>query len=204
MKTFISNLIPKMQRYSQQLDDLTLLTKQHWVVVDGNSDTKQVYIFRENNTLLISQNGQVEKARWEYLGHKTVLIERKDGIHLFKQGFFNESILVLKIDGRDEYVFLVNETKYAVEFSSPERIIDFINKQYYALPATAAERVPSPSLNLYPDTFDIMEGEMEIIQKGSQYMALLNNRPAPDGKYKLDDMWYLHVKNGIVFQESDS
>ena len=34
MKTFISDLIPKLQRFSQKLDNLTLLTNQHWVVFD--------------------------------------------------------------------------------------------------------------------------------------------------------------------------
>ena len=30
------------------------------------SNEKNVYIFRQNNELLISQNGKVEKATWEY------------------------------------------------------------------------------------------------------------------------------------------
>lgn len=29
MQTFISDLIPKIQRFSQKLDDLTLLSNQH-------------------------------------------------------------------------------------------------------------------------------------------------------------------------------
>ncbi|MCO5254396.1 MAG: hypothetical protein M9892_08545 [Bacteroidetes bacterium] len=77
MKTFISDLIPKLQRYSQKLDNLTLLTDQHWVVIDDISNNKNVYIFRTNNDLLISQNGKVEKVKWEYLGNNSLLISSR-------------------------------------------------------------------------------------------------------------------------------
>lgn len=63
MKTFIADIIPRIQKYSQKLDNLTLLTNQHWVVVDEITNSKTVYIFRPNNELLISKNGKVEKAK---------------------------------------------------------------------------------------------------------------------------------------------
>jgi len=70
MKTFISDLIPQLQRFSKKLDDLTLLTNQHWVVIDDLGKNKYVYIFRSNNVLLISKNGSVEKRNgniWEIM-----------------------------------------------------------------------------------------------------------------------------------------
>jgi hypothetical protein len=74
MQTFISDIIPKIQRFSQKLDDLTMLTNQHWVVIDTIDKTKNVYIFRKNNELLVSSDGEVEKGRWEYLGNNSLLI----------------------------------------------------------------------------------------------------------------------------------
>jgi len=63
MKTYFSDLIPKLQRFSQKLDNLSLLTNQHWVVIDEIKSCKVIYIFRANNELLISQNGIVDKAK---------------------------------------------------------------------------------------------------------------------------------------------
>ncbi len=63
MRTFIADIIPKIQRFSQQLDNITLLTNQHWVVIDGIQEGKSVYIFRINGELIISTNGRVEKAK---------------------------------------------------------------------------------------------------------------------------------------------
>jgi len=130
MRTYISDIIPRIQKFSQKLDNLTLLTNQHWVVIDDIDKTKNVYIFRENNELLISQNGKVEKARWEYLGHNSLLIDRKDESFLFKHGFFDENILALKIDSKDEYAFLVNETRFGKELSSSLSVIEFLSRKY--------------------------------------------------------------------------
>jgi len=130
MRTYISDIIPRIQKFSQKLDNLTLLTNQHWVVIDDIDKTKNVYIFRQNNELLISQNGKVEKAKWEYLGHNSLLIDRKDESFLFKHGFFDENILALKIDSKEEYAFLVNETKFDKELNSLLNIIEFLEKKY--------------------------------------------------------------------------
>ncbi|MCB0743114.1 MAG: hypothetical protein KDC67_04360 [Ignavibacteriae bacterium] len=132
MKTYISDIIPRIQRFSQKLDNLTLLTNQHWVVIDEIKNSKNVYIFRQNNELLISKNGQVEKAKWEYLGHNSLLIDMKENSYLFKHGFFDENILALKIDSKNEYAFLVNETRFDKELNSVENIIEFLNRQYIA------------------------------------------------------------------------
>ena len=100
MQTFIADIVPKLQRFSQKLDDLSLLTNQHWVVLDELMKSKNIYIFRSNNELLISSNGKVEKGRWEYLGNNSLLIDRKDESFLFKHGFFDENVMALKIEGK--------------------------------------------------------------------------------------------------------
>ena len=53
MKTFFADIFPKIQRFSKKLDNLTLLTNQHWVSVDDIFSPKTIYIFRTNNELLI-------------------------------------------------------------------------------------------------------------------------------------------------------
>lgn len=130
MKTYISDIIPKIQRFSEKLENLTLLTNQHWVVIDEIENSKNVYIFRGNNELLISSNGNVERGKWEYLGNNSLLIDRKENSYLFKQGFFDQNILVLKIDGKEEYAFLVNETRFDKELNSMDNIIEFLHKNY--------------------------------------------------------------------------
>jgi hypothetical protein len=130
MKTFIADIIPKIQKFSQKLDNITLLTNQHWVVVDEIANSKTVYIFRSNNELIISRSGIVERAKWEYLDKQTILIDTKAQAYLFRHGFFDENILALKIDGKEEYAFLVNETKFDKELNSADRILEFLQRKY--------------------------------------------------------------------------
>jgi len=133
MKTYFSDIVPRIKRFSKELDNQTLLTNQHWVVIDDIDKSKNVYIFRPNNELLISQNGKIEKAKWEYLGHNSLLIDRKDESFLFKHGFFDENILALKVDSNDDndkYAFLVNETKFDKELNSSSSVIEFLNRKY--------------------------------------------------------------------------
>ncbi|MCU0444300.1 MAG: hypothetical protein MUE85_05230 [Microscillaceae bacterium] len=130
MKTYFADIIPKIQRFSEKLDNLTLLTNQHWVVIDGIEKNKTVYIFRNNNELLISVNGKVEKGQWEYLGNKSLLIDNQEGSYLFKYDFNDQNIIALKIDSKEEYAFLVNENRYEGEINSLEKVIDFLTKTY--------------------------------------------------------------------------
>ena len=64
MKTYLLDILSKVKRYSKSLDDQVLFLNQRWVIFDENSDTKNLFIFRENNELLISVNGDVRKAKW--------------------------------------------------------------------------------------------------------------------------------------------
>ena len=130
MKRYISDILPKIKRFSRKLDQLTLLQNQHWVVLDNISESKNVYIFRENNQLLIVQNGKVEKAKWEFLGNDFLFIDKENDSYLFKNSFYDENILALKIDSKEEYAILINESKYGRELNSYENIIDFLTTKY--------------------------------------------------------------------------
>jgi hypothetical protein len=132
MRTFIADIIPKIQRYSQKLDDLTRLTNQHWVSLGDINQTKRVFIFRANNQLLISDNGIVEKGSWEYLGNQSLLLETKAESYLLKHGFFDENVIALKLDSTDSYAFFINETKFHGELNKIEDILKFLEKKYLA------------------------------------------------------------------------
>lgn len=130
MKTYIADIIPKIQKFSQKLDDLTKLTNQHWVSLSEIKETKSVYIFRNNNQLLISNNGIIEKGQWDYLGNQSLLIETSHGSFLFKQGFFDQNVMALRLDSTNNYAFFVNESKYENELNNIEDILSFLSKEY--------------------------------------------------------------------------
>jgi len=218
MKTFISDIIPKIQRFSQKLDNLTLLTNQHWVVIDNINNNKNVYIFRANNDLLISQNGRVEKAKWEYLGNNSLLIDKKDEIYLFKHGFFDENILALKVDSKDEYAFLINENNYDGDINSLEKVIDFLTRRYIEpqlktkIQDVTGIEIKNGAEKFVPQSvrikYETDKWQIEVIQKLAsdspdignevfQYGKLITN-----GKFRMGFMWYLYIENGKIVKVS--
>jgi len=218
MKTYLTDIISKIQRFSKKLDDLTILTNKHWVVVDELMNSKSIYIFRSNNELIISFNGKVEKAKWEYLGNNSLLIDKKDDSYLFKHGFLDENVLALKVDSKEEYAFMVNENKYEGELNSFSNVIDFLIENY--LDKTKSnqliEELPIPHL---PDdvtknketkirivSLETHKGVLKIITKHASGYSKgdkvnLNGKPAPDGKYSIG--WlsmfnFITIKNGKI------
>jgi len=130
MRTFIADIIPSIQRYSQRLDDLTRLTNQHWVSLGEINDAKKVYIFRTNGQLLISKDGLVDKGSWEYLGNQSLLLDTTEGSYLLKHGFFDENVIALKLDSSNAYAFFVNETKYGNELNNIGDVLKFLTDRY--------------------------------------------------------------------------
>ena len=211
MKTFIADIFPKLQRYSQKLDNLTLLTNQHWVSIDNILANKIVYIFRDINELLISTNGKVEKAKWEYLGNKSLLIDKKQDIYLFKHGFFDENILALKVDSSDEYAVFVNENNYNGDLNSIDKVIGFLRDKYLDaslkshVETSTGHKFENSSRDSYEITLVKHETDKGVIEvppcinfKGQR--AYMNGRPAPDGTYRMGLFSSITIMNGLIIK----
>ena len=159
MKTYILDIIPKIQRYSQKLDNLTVLLNKHWVILDEETSRKSVLIFREKgNQLLISNDGKIEKGSWEYLGNNSLLIDRKDGSYLFKHGFIDDYVLALKVDGKEEYALLVNEQWFEKQLKSLNKILSFLNDKYVEQKNLRTISIPDGNIKVYEMDSDSING----------------------------------------------
>lgn len=130
MKTFLLDIIPKIQSYSYKLDNIALLANKHWVLITDEREEKTVYIFRSNNELLLAVNGNVTKGRWEYLSEDSLLIDISDKSYLFKHGFLDSEIIALKSDNKDNYSVLVNENNYNGGLNSINSLYKFLETKY--------------------------------------------------------------------------
>lgn len=131
MKSYILDIIPRIQRFSKKLDESSNLIGHHWVLFNDRLDeTKTVFIFRSQNELIIAKNGIIEKSRWEYLGNDSIIIETKENSLLLKHGFLDEKILALKRDSFNDYSIFINESKANQEFNTIEDVAEFLNRNY--------------------------------------------------------------------------
>ena len=194
MRTYIADIIPKIKRFSERLDNETLLINQHWVVIDEVEKVKNVYIFRKSGELLISRNGIVTKGSWEYLDGNSMLISQKEESYLFRHGFFDENILVLKLDSKEEYGFLVNESKAGGELNTLEKTISFLETKYLN-PNTSKGKSNLPTQMTYraPASSKTFLGTEKSLlgKKIVKYQIVYSDN--------LQDIIYVRVKNDIHY-----
>ena len=130
METSLSELIPRVSILSQKFDNTSLILNNHWVLIDEISSKKKLYIFRDNNELLISKDGKVEIASWRYLGKNTLLIEQEKVKNLYKHGFFDQNLIAIKIRDNENYSFFVNEEKFDLGLNSENKIGKYLYSKY--------------------------------------------------------------------------
>ncbi|MEZ4802181.1 MAG: hypothetical protein R2797_05360 [Gelidibacter sp.] len=130
MKDFLTELIPKIEQFSEKLNNTALLTRQHWILLDTDNSTYKKYIFKNNGELLISIDGKVSKGKWEYLNHQCILIEHQSDTLLFNHGFFEKDILALKLDGVQDFFLLVDENRFNYDLKTIKSVAEFLKNKY--------------------------------------------------------------------------
>ena len=110
MKYYLSEIIPRLRKYSASLDQTALLVDKPWVV-SNSSDSYDKLIFRNDGRVHLSRDGEVTDGKWEYLPEaRSLLIDYGDRKRLYRHQYLDESVFALKIDGKvdsDENYFLL-------------------------------------------------------------------------------------------------
>lgn len=190
MKIYLQDIVNRLAQFSEKLDNTTLFIDKPWVLIDSNSDYHK-YIFKRNGELVMSLNGQVQVGKWEYLSAaKSILIDRIKDKVLLNQSFFDSAVMVLKIDGSNNQLFvLANET-----------IIPDLDVKKYLQSLTYRK-------------FNVITGRLENgktleIYRGTSksppqigMKATIDGDEPQDGKYKSQSTGrYYELRNGKVFR----
>ena len=118
MKTFLLDIPDRFRRFDEQLDVKALLCNKSWQVFN-DSGVKEIYIFQEDGSLIISLNGKVNRATWQYIpANRSLIINSDNESYMLRPFFQDENLFTLQLDGTQEYSFLINEaqrTSFPVE-----------------------------------------------------------------------------------------
>lgn len=99
------------------------LIKKNWVLLKESEEERQIYIFQKDQTLLIANSGDVIKGKWEEVGDNSLMIEFDNKSTLYQPSYESESIFILKVNGKEQYLYLVEEKLYEEGYRS----VDMIN-----------------------------------------------------------------------------
>lgn len=118
MKTFLLDIADRFRRFDEQLDVKALLCNKSWQVFN-DAGVKEIYIFQEDGSLIISLNGKVSRATWQYIpANRSLIINSDNESYMLRPFFQDENLFTLQLDGTREYSFLINEaqrTSFPVE-----------------------------------------------------------------------------------------
>lgn len=140
MKSYLfDHIIRKVKKYSENLEVKNILCEKPWIVFNDTGE-KEVFIFRNDGTVLVTKNGEGVKTTWEWIPtNKSLLInkvENENSIVILKPEFVNNTVLALQLDGTEKYTFLIDENNK--EKFLPKTLTEL--KQYFiALESLAIE-----------------------------------------------------------------
>lgn len=130
MINFFSEIISKIQETSLRLDEFKKFTNNHWVLLGNNNELKQMFIFRTNNELLISENGLIRKGKWELISHQSLLIEAQNMTHLLRHGYLDNNMMALKLDNTQTYTIFISENLFNEGIDTIEKLAEFLLKKH--------------------------------------------------------------------------
>ncbi len=95
----LNNLVNQLKNYSATLEKANLLIDKPWTIIDEDNEIQRL-IFKKDETLVLSKNGQAEIGKWDYFPEaKALLIDRGADKILCNEAYIDEEILILKLDG---------------------------------------------------------------------------------------------------------
>lgn len=109
MKTYLMSIPDSIKGISDKLNIKALLCDKSWVIYN-DEDTKIVFIFEKSGSIIISQNGVVEKAKWEYVkANRSILIENNGQILLLHPTFVDDILFIMQQDGTNLHIVMIDE-----------------------------------------------------------------------------------------------
>lgn len=113
MKTYFLDTLNRYKRFSEKLDAKTILcNKSWWIFNDGGE--KEIYIFQEDGSLIISFSGKVTHATWQYIpANKSLVISTSKESYMLHPAFVDENIFALQQDGTNKFAFMIDENQTA-------------------------------------------------------------------------------------------
>jgi len=192
MKLFLESIIKQLGNYSKSLNIRAILTDKPWTLIDSDLEIQRL-IFKKNHQLIMSKDGQVQIGAWEYLPEaKSLLLDRGKDKILCNEGFIDEGVLVMKLDGtKNKFFVLANEN-----------IVPDLNPYEYL------KKLKNRKLNIITRKLEngkIIEIERHDWQRDENNILIGNKvtidyEKIADGEYCLADTnMTVYVEEGVIF-----
>lgn len=104
----------KIKKYAERKSSKSTLTNISWLLLDETEEIEVIYIFKNNSTLIISENGQIKRCEYEFVVDSENLIiqfDKENGI-LYDSLLIEDKYLILKQSSKSNFKIFANRTKF--------------------------------------------------------------------------------------------
>ena len=109
MKTYLLDALNRYKRFSKTLDVKAVLCNKSWQIFNDTGE-KEVYIFQEDGSLIVSCDGKVRYVAWQFIpANQSLIINAGEESYMLHPAFIDEKIFALQQDGTNKFVFMIDE-----------------------------------------------------------------------------------------------
>ncbi|MDG5799231.1 hypothetical protein QA597_02520 [Marinilabiliaceae bacterium ANBcel2] len=120
MNNIASYFLKSLASSSESLKKKGILVEKPWAFIDDDGKIQKL-IFKRNNGLILSKNGQVKEGSWEYFPEaKSLLINRGSDKLLLNEQFIDDNVLILKKDGTENDFFTLANENTIPDYNIPK------------------------------------------------------------------------------------
>ncbi len=122
MKTFIVNSVKGVVDQKKKFDVTSKLMGREWRMLSDDPGVNCKYIFLKDGKLVLSVNGISTYTTWQMATPTAIIMDEGVGTFLYKIFHLDEDIIVLNLDGTENYCFLINDASAKIATLSFEDI----------------------------------------------------------------------------------
>jgi hypothetical protein len=129
MKEFISNILPRIQKFSAKLDQKENFIEKPWVLLEeGKNEMLEMEFFRDGK-LIVSHGGDATWGTWQLTpSNQRLILDYSSKTLMLQTAFINDAILIAKKSGSTQpTLFFVNQEK--IPDLNVEAYLDEISKK---------------------------------------------------------------------------
>lgn len=130
MQQSLHDIIPNLKPFNYEQHLEVLFINRAWVLINGIAKTKSVYIFKPNNTLIITKNDITIQSTWYFVNGNNLIIQTEDGNTEVQAFYKDDDILILNHPTTFDFAFFVNQNKNEQPINSLEDLQHYLKNKY--------------------------------------------------------------------------
>ena len=130
MNDYLKKTIPNLKAFNHDLHYESLLINKPWILVNGITNSKSTYTFKDDYTLEISKKNQVIKTSWSVDVKNEFYIETEDGTIIVNVYFKDNDVLILSHKNKEEIAILINTKDDTETLNSIADVQQFLKEKY--------------------------------------------------------------------------